>query len=337
MNTDNKNQSKCIKPFKWFEILSNGDVFLCCPRWLPKSIGNINRQSISEIWNSKKAQKIRKTILDNSYKYCKEELCSDLQHRKFSFSSSKQDLPLTSSGPKIINCCFDKSCNLACPSCRKDRYVAIGKEREKIDRIFSKITLQAGKEIECLRISGSGDPLASPASFLWLKNLKLQDFPKLKRIYLHTNGLVFTPKTWKILSGINHLIKSVEVSIDAGTKETYAINRKGGDFSILLKNLDFIKSLRVKKKLIYTLTSFVVQANNYQEMEKFIKLGKRYRFDHIYFSQLVNWGTFSKKEYKMRAIHLSNHPQHYDFVRTLSKISGDKKVGLGNLSYLINP
>jgi hypothetical protein len=66
-----------------------------------------------------------------------------------------------------------------------------------------------------------------------------------------------------------------------------------------------------------------------------VSLGKRFEFDVVYFSQLVNWGTFSDVEFKARAVHLPAHPAHQEFILSLqSEILQDTIVDLGNLTFL---
>jgi hypothetical protein len=77
----------------------------------------------------------------------------------------------------------------------------------------------------------------------------------------------------------------------------------------------------------------VVQENNFFEMPDFIKLGKRLNVDTVFFTQLVNWGTFSDEEFRLRAIHLPAHPRHSEFASLLNdKIFNEPIVHLGNLS-----
>jgi len=339
----------CYKPFKWFEIVQNGDVYLCCPSWLRVPVGNIHRQSIDKIWNSKKAQKIRQSILDGSYRFCN-QLCPNLhdldrltcikpmekiEDKEFRKVIINLNLKL-SFGPRMINGCFDRSCNLACPSCRKQMIMADEGERKQIKKVIDKITEQAGKDLELLSLLGTGDPLASPEIFQWLLSFDLKKFPKLKLIHLHTNGMLFTPKTWQMLSAVNHLIKSIEISVDAGTDDTYKVNRKGGDFKRLLENLRFIRSLIEKGKIKNSRISFVVQANNFKEMEGIIKIGQKNKFESIYFSQLVNWGTFPKREFRKRAVHLPDHPKHQEFLSVLRRLPKKNQIYLGNLYYLVS-
>jgi radical SAM protein with 4Fe4S-binding SPASM domain len=51
------------RPLKIFHILNNGDVILCCMDWKREVVlGNVNENSIFEIWNSEKYKNIRKII-----------------------------------------------------------------------------------------------------------------------------------------------------------------------------------------------------------------------------------------------------------------------------------
>jgi hypothetical protein len=70
-------------------------------------------------------------------------------------------------------------------------------------------------------------------------------------------------------------------------------------------------------------------------MPEFVTLGKGFGFDTVYFSKLVNWGTFSGVEYEARAVHQPHHPRHGELVALLqAEIFKDPIVNLGNLSEL---
>jgi hypothetical protein len=59
----------------------------------------------------------------------------------------------------------------------------------------------------------------------------------------------------------------------------------------------------------------VLQANNFREMvefsEKAFACGAQAEF-----MQLNNWGTFTDAEYAARAVHLPEHPNHEEYIRT---------------------
>jgi MoaA/NifB/PqqE/SkfB family radical SAM enzyme len=345
-----KGQLFCSKPFTWFEIThlhERGEVYMCCPTWLNVPIGNLQHETVEEVWNGKEAQKIRRSILNGSFRYCNYNRCSFLQTVSGPVKRIEEvdepdlkeiiqkKITVLPHGPKDIICTYDRSCNLSCPSCRAE-VVIEAKNRDEILKIQEKIQNGALKDAEYLHITGSGDPFGSPFFRKWLQTMKKQEMPGVKTIHLHTNALLWTPKMWNsIPEKIQGLITSAEISIDAAKEETYAVNRRGGNFELLLKNMEFISKLRREGSLEYVRVSMVVQENNFREMPEFVRLGRRFSCDLIYFGQLVNWGTFSEEEYRSRAIHLPTHPNHGDFLNLLRDgIFEEPGVYLGNLSAL---
>jgi radical SAM protein with 4Fe4S-binding SPASM domain len=58
----------CSTPLTTFNIMSNGDVILCCDDFSNKLIlGNVNESTIKEIWNSKDYKKIREMLFKGEY------------------------------------------------------------------------------------------------------------------------------------------------------------------------------------------------------------------------------------------------------------------------------
>jgi len=344
----------CSKPFKWFEVTGwdqtkrKGDVFLCCPSWLDVPIGSMESQAVEEIWNSPTAQKLRRSILDGSFEYCNADRCPFLQTvsgpvqaiNEVSDPDLKrvisENLTVLPYGPREINCSYDKSCNLSCPTCRTEKIIEIEHEDE-ILAIQEKLKSQALHDAESIYVTGSGDAFGSPYFRQLIRTLNPDEMPRLKWIHLHTNGLLWTPENWKrIPERVRALIKTAEISIDAATPGTYAINRRGGNYEKLLKNLEFIASLRKAGPLESVTISMVVQENNFQEMVDFVWLGQRFGFDTVYFSQLVNWGTFTDEEYRRRAVHRRDHPRHSDFIEILNDdIFKELIVYLGNLTEIL--
>ena len=335
------NQIICLNPFTWFEV-TNEPVYLCCPAWLNKPIGNIITQSVQQIWNSGPAQEIRESILDGSFKHCERQNCPYLQsfsgpvqrigdiQDKALQKAIQETLLILPYGPREINCAFDKSCNLACPTCRSQKII---EKESHISTIQHKLEEEALQEAHILHIAGSGDPFGSPYFRRWLGALKREDVPNLEELCLRTNGQLWTQKTWNNISrDIQELIKRADISIDAASAKTYSINRRGGSFEQLLENLKFISMLRRNGPLEWFGISMVVQENNFMEMPAFVQLGKRFCVDTIYFARLLNWGTFSQEEFERRAIHLPFHPRHSEFLELLrSDIFRDPLVNLGNL------
>src|SRR5262245_949125 len=340
----------CSKPFTWFEVsrfTREGEVFTCCPSWLDTPIGNLDEQSVADVWNSQAAQDIRRSILDGTFDYCNADRCPHLQtltepvQRVSDVTDPvmqqiiRDRIVALPFGPRAVNCSHDRSCNLSCPSCRTELIIETDR-RDQISRIQRRINDEALRDAELLYITGSGDPFGSPFFRHWLRTMRRADMPKLQTLHLHTNGLLWTPGMWEsIPAEIRGLVRYADISIDAATEGTYAINRRGGRWDVLMENLRFISSLRRNGPLTWLGIGFVVQENNFREMPAFVELGRRFDVDAIPFSQLVNWETYSPGEYQRRAVHHPGHAAHDQFLSLLEDpIFDDPIVFMSNLTQL---
>lgn len=334
----------CSEPFEHFEVNENGDVYVCCPGWVNKSIGNLNRSTVDEIWNSKEVQEIRESILDGNFKYCKSEFCGQLKNKTLPAIDEVAD-PIYKDiilgrktrldyGPKLMNLGYDRTCNLHCPSCRNELMVFKGEKRKKAESIQKKILDSNLDSLRRVVLSGHGDPFASHSYMGLLTNFDVEKYPELK-VRLFTNGQLFTPKMWEKLKPIHSAIDEVFISIDAATAHTYSVLRAPGDFDLLLENLKFIGELRKENEIDFLRISFVVQKINYREMKDFVLLGKKHNCDLIYFSQIRNWNTYTKAEFKKIAVHERRHPEHPEFVEILrDPLFRDPSVNLNTLANL---
>lgn len=336
MSPINQPSSFCPKPFEWFELHPGGEVFLCCPAWLKTPAGNLLEDSAAAIWNSPLAVEVRKTILNGSYHRCNRQRCPYLSGgRSFpdtlaaELQAAHRDGTSTLAyGPRTLNLCFDQSCNIACPSCRSEVQSSTGDARERATKLASKVLAELAPSTRELRLSGFGDPFASPVYRRLLQAVAPETFPLLKHLHLHSNGLLWDTSTWQSMSNLHPYLGSAEISIDAADAETYRLNR-GADFERLLANLDFICNLSTKLTL-----SCVVQANNFRQIPTFVELARSYNAA-AYFSPLLNWGTFSRQEFNRRAVHRPEHPEHPIFLSILHQVSSLEGVNIGSLHSLL--
>lgn len=339
----------CSRPFTFTEVTGwqnpKGDVFVCCPTWLDTPIGNIRSGSMEEIWNGVTAQEVRRSILDGSYRYCRLSRCAFLQMKTGPVQRVEDvvdpqmievlanDLTVLPFGPREVTCSFDKSCNLSCPSCRIELIIETGK-RDEIEEIQHRLQSEWLRDARWMSITGSGDPFGSPFFRKWLRTMKRADLPNLETLHLISNGLLWTPHNWEAIPAeIRSLVQTAAISIDAARPDTYAVNRRRGDFGKLLTNLDFVSQLRRDGPITHMTISMVVQENNYSEMPEFVGLAKRLGFDLVYFSHLVDWGTYPHAELLQRQVHRPGHPRHEDFLNVLRVPElQDPTVFLGNLT-----
>ena len=317
----------CVTPFTYLELHKHG-IFSCCPSWLPNKIGDLS--DLDNVWESKELKKVQESILNGSYEHCSKTQCpylAKLINGKGADSNfiEKENFNVenTRLGPSNINFAFDRSCNLSCPSCRSTAIMANGEEIEFIDKTINKVIDKFGKNISMLYLSGSADPFASKSIRKLLLNLDVSKFPRLRKIHLHTNALLFTEKMWNNLTHIHHLINTIEISIDASKKETYEIVRRGGNWETLISNLEFISKIKMNDIRV----SFVVQDSNYMEMEDFYNLMMEIfnKNVNVYFNKITNWGTYTEGEFKTKQIWNEQHPEFYMFLHQLNKINDKYK------------
>lgn len=336
MSKVNLKEYVCSVPFNVMEI-HNGNDYLCCPSWLTKKLPNTI--SPYESWNSEEAKSIRESILDGSYRYCERKQCPHLQqltnygevgntkvfHRKTNLPKGlEQRIDDFKNGiefsPKLINFSFDRTCNLKCPSCRKNIIVEDSGGIKRVKNQIDIIEKEYGNDIKTLYITGTGDPFVSVGFRDFLRNFDKTKWGGLERIHLHTNATRWTSEMWDSMPNVHKYIKSCEISIDAGTKETYETKtRLGGNWDELVDNLKFISTI---KTITNIKTSFVVQKHNYKEIKIFHDLMKSIfgRKVSIFFGKINNWGTFSNQEYFSHRVWDSNHPEHEEFLKEVNKL-----------------
>jgi MoaA/NifB/PqqE/SkfB family radical SAM enzyme len=337
-------QYTCSTPFTTLEIHNNVG-FVCCPSWLPNKI-ELNEIPLKDAYNSEPIIDIRNSILDGSFKYCNKELCPYLSRLlKYGMESGpitlKSNSPHTTSivesnTPTKVIMNFDRTCNYKCPSCRVDLIVESSKGIERIEKTIEEIDTHYSANVKTLYVTGSGDPFVSVSFRNYLRNFNPKKYPKLTRIHFHTNASMWTKEMWDSMPNVHKYVTTCEISIDAGTRDTYENKtRLGGKWDILINNLNFISTIKTLKSVK---TSFVVQDCNYMEMETFYNLmysifGKKV---NVFFGKITNWGTFSEGEFKLKQVWDVNHPEHSLFLEEFKKVATNSYVFHNMYEFLSN-
>jgi hypothetical protein len=91
-------------------------------------------------------------------------------------------------------------------------------------------------------------------------------------------------------TSILNSITRFQISIDAGSPEIYSQVRCGGDWKILMDNLEFLANK--KRSNAGVALFFVLQQKNYQDVFNFAKICKQFGFSGN-ISQLDDWGTWN--------------------------------------------
>lgn len=197
-------------------------------------------------------------------------------------------------------------------------------EQHRLNTLMMTVQQQLAPHITHLRLSGHGDPFAAPAYGRLLHEVSAASWPQLKTVHLHSNGQLWTAERWRTLPALHPYVQTAEISIDAADERVYRLNR-GPGWGRLMSNLAFIQQLPIDLTF-----SCVVQANNYHQIPAFIAMSRRFGAQ-AYFSRLVNWGTFSRKDFHHREVWRQQHPEFGRFQEIVAAVKDQPDVTLGNL------
>lgn len=299
----------CARPFDTILIDKLGSCYACeCTAWLPQSIGNLQIAPLEKIIQSPMRKHLQSSINDGTYRYCNEHQCTYIKNNEFYHGSPTHI--------KHIRLAIDDSCNLRCPSCRKGLIFHKEGSAFKLGiKLADKINdwLHSYEHPVQVHIGSDGDPFASHVYRYFMENTPKRNNIKYS---LLTNGLMFKDFYHRITYVIDNL-KELGVSIDGASKETYEKLRLGGKWDKMIESLECISKLKAKHGFDFIL-HFVVQKDNYHEMEDILQLGQKYNATRVCLNKIEDWNTFDN--FAGMDIFNSTHPLNDDYQKQLEKI-----------------
>jgi hypothetical protein len=319
----------CPMPFTHLSTGFQGNAFVCtCPAWVPFPVGNVlEAETPDEVWNSDAAVEIRRSIHDGDFGYCSRTQCSYMLAHKLPLKSDVTDpllrryiderTTVVPEAPRLVEINHDPTCNLACPSCRTEIVGSTRAEQADFSLAADRILLPLMRRVEGqVYISGGGEALASRHCRSILATLNRDEYPGLS-VYLITNAQLLTPKRWATLPTLPEMLSRVSVSIDAARAETYAKVRRPGRWHVLMRNLEFVRELRLAGQIPDLELNFVVQRENFREMLEFVELGEEIGADKLWFQRLVNYGAYDEATYADINVCSPLHPDHDELLELL--------------------
>lgn len=280
----------CMVPFMRLEFVNGGRVAACCGSYTKiKSVGNINKQTIEQIWNGKEIKRLRKLLLLGRISKVCEPDCQYLQISPIPVTDIRTDTEQGKilyedichgnvklrSHPVRFNLANFDVCNLKCIMCYSRRHdghnsaipADVRKTHENIRNYFD-------KEIT-LMLAGDGDVLARKDTRELLQNFDSTKYNKVN-FQLITNGLLFQPKVWETIKHNNFTYANI--SVDAATKQTYEKVRNGGNWEKLMKALDVFAAALKDGKFSSVTINMTIMRSNYREIPQFIQMARERGF-----------------------------------------------------------
>lgn len=292
---------QCRNPFEHVRITSAGEYTYCyCADHAQVQMGKIQCLSMDDYQRSSLLRIVRLSVINGTYVFCDPNYCSILRkcldkgrhERDYRYSVLRiETLPLVTD----IN--IDESCNLYCASCRKERFFCRNVQKQRLTEMVKEQVLPKS---EILFIAGNGEVFASD---YYRQILYAEQYKRLKGIIVLSNGNICRKEIWEHITRLVNGNVFVSFSIDAATQETYQKLRRGGDFRRVEEHICYLAQLKEAGKIKKIALNFVIQKENYQELEEFVLWGMDLGADYFNFTFLENWGLWTEEEFRDKCLY----------------------------------
>ena len=309
----------CVKPFNNVYLASDGEVWPC--GWMHYVIGNLYEQNLDEIWHSEAAEQARKSILDGSFAFCRKTSCPFCERDELPDLTEEEirERAVPTQMPMYIQLANDRTCNIACTSCRDCLLHVEKEEREKIDGALERLLPFANKA-SVLSMNGQGEFLANTSFLNFLGKLRPEQ--ESFSVTFETNGTLFDEAHWARFSQLGDYDISVTVTLNSLKKEVYRYLSGGFDYlERELENLKFLSRLRREGKINRLIVTMVVQEVNCWEVPEYIRLfasSGEFEVDSIQMKPLYNWFKMEPETYWFKNILNPLHPYHKGYLKILA-------------------
>ena len=304
----------CKKPFE--QIYISEAYVKTCP-WTNLILGNLLETPIEVLWTNEKAEAIRESIKDGSFRFCRKEECPHCASGMLeNMNESEAKAYSAELYPIDINVSYDKFCNHSCPSCRKGVFIPNELYKAKM-KTMKNAVLPIVNKTKRLSTCGMGDCFSSPFMMDFIKELNPED-PDFC-ISFETNGVCLDQKRWEEISNIHKYPINITVTPNSFDRYTYMYLSGGHDnLEKSNKNLKFISELRTTGKISSFKINMVVQESNYREIPSFVeKCLNEYYPDIVQIKPLNKWFCLNSTDYWFKNILNPLHPYHENYLKVM--------------------
>ncbi len=291
----------CSRPLVYSQF-SNQETFLCCPDYIPVSVGSFDDMPFELIWDSIPSRIIRLSTQNGTFSFCNKLYCD---RNKFKGTEKRINDGETEkykkevSYPEEMLICCDATCNLACPSCRQE--VIVDKMAEHPVRIghLKEFIMDYSINIKRLWLSGNGEVFASNVYKMILRDLS--EMVNRDNIGILCNTTLINKKNFeKYLSSFNDI--DIMLSIDGAKKKTYEKLRRNGNYEIVMDNLQFLGEMRRNGKIRSLQVTFVLQSANIAELVDMVDIIKENKVDSMSVLKIVRRPYMTDEEFEKISI-----------------------------------
>ena len=220
----------CDWIFNQLVVLCDGRVVCgCADPYGERPVGDLETQSLKEIWNSPLVHQIRRDLNEGHCCFC--DPCG-LKQRLPSGAETPGRPVFLERIPRIF---FEPTvqCNLSCyrSVCNRESGILKTRRRTRFPlENFCQLMDEVAPELVRLDFFNYGDPFVHPQAVDMIEYVKNR-YPHVY-VYTSTNGLMLDEE--KMLRLVQAGIDEITFSVDGPDQETYEKYRCGGDFSRLI-------------------------------------------------------------------------------------------------------
>lgn len=284
----------CHRPFGYCDVIY-GELYVCCPDFLPVSLGSMRFEPFMSCWNSYAARIVRLSVLNGTFAFCSRQYCDLFEFEKEGEKPFRPELPyerLCPEYPATLMAGIDYSCNLKCPSCRKEVCTARREEREEMNRQAEDLLEHVIPYVGRLWMAGSGEVFFSRVYREMLGDRRCR---KRESISILSNGTLFDEKRWNWIKEAYACVEVV-ISMDGIRDATIEKLRRGADARKLKANLEFLGNLRKNNQIRKLFLSCVLQAENVAELYELLEYCRAVGVDKVQFLKLKDNGIYTDNE-----------------------------------------
>lgn len=309
----------CARPYEHLYITKDGKSSCCS--WARLNLGNIANEGIEKVWQGEKAQELRASIEDGSYRYCDAVSCPFLSNNSLPDLTQEQfenkTKALSGQFPIEFNLAYDYVCNHACPTCRDDIFVPTKEYKEVMKKIDESILPYLNKS-KLIMASGNGDFFSSQSMMQLFSRINPENPNCI--IKLETNGAL-VEKNWESLKHLENYTIQIVVTPNSYEEKTYT-ELSGGleNLDKTLSGIKFLSNLRKEEKIKELKITMVVQDTNFREIPSFIKRNlEEFDVDMVQLRPVMKWFRISEEDYLSKNVLNPMHPDHEEFIDIMNQ------------------
>ena len=303
------NMDFCEKPYKFFEIGTDGYCYFCSRLWNDSyCIGNILEQSFQDVWNGEKALKFRQSIIDHTYTNCDLNLC--LMPVSEPYTSPYADYP------EEVSLCYDNTCVQQCVYCRDYPHVMNKKDQAKWDDLIEPVFIPMLQKAKLVTVNVAGEVFISEHSKKLIKRIA-EVYPNIKFAII-TNGILCSEENLNKL-GVADKIVDIRISTPSCIKETYQKIVRNGNFESVMKNLRYVSSLKKQGLINVFHINCVLTSWNYKDLIPLTEFANELGAClHVMIAKDMGQGTRFLKQLDKYLITKPTHPEYNNFVKIMN-------------------